>query len=296
MQQGKVVKAAGGFFTVRDEHGEEYVCRARGMLKRGSKSLMVGDNVLFEPPQKGPSCPDGEGIIEKMLPRSNLLQRPRVANVDQLAVIMSLRSPDCDWQLISRMLVLAEKEGLFAFICLNKTDLTAKNELSKIDDLLDNYPYKVIYTSALNGTGLDKLEECLKGQCTVLAGPSGVGKSSLLNALQPGLALQTGTVSDKIKRGRHTTRQAELLTLQAGGSVVDTPGFTRLDFSGLDGDSLADYFPEFEPLRGQCGFRDCRHISEHKCAVQEEIGISLNPMRYEHYKSFIGEFEKQGVY
>jgi len=296
LQQGKIVKAAGGFFTVRDEYGEEYVCRARGMLKRGSKSLMVGDDVLFESPQKEPSCPDGEGIIEKMLPRSNLLQRPRVANVDQLAVIMSLRSPDCDWQLISRMLVLAEKEDLFAFICLNKTDLIVKNELSKINDRLDHYPYKIIYTSALNGTGLDKLEEYLKGQCTVLAGPSGAGKSSLLNALQPGLALQTGTVSDKIKRGRHTTRQAELLTLQAGGSVVDTPGFTRLDFSGLDIDSLADYFPEFEPLRGQCGFRDCRHISEHQCAVQEEIGISLNPMRYEHYKSFIGELEKQGVY
>ncbi len=296
MLQGKVVKAAGGFFTVRDGHGEEYVCRARGMLKRDSKSLIVGDNVLFEPPEKEPSCSDGEGIIEKLLPRSNLLQRPRVSNVDQLAVIMSLRYPDCDWQLVSRMLVLAEKEGLFAFLCLNKTDLISKSALNEIISRLDNYPYKVIYTSAISGTGLDKLEEHLKGQCTVLAGPSGVGKSSLLNAIQPGLLLQTGTVSDKIKRGRHTTRQAELLPLHAGGSVVDTPGFTRLDFSDLDADNLADYFPEFESLRGQCGFRNCRHISERQCAVQEEIGISLNPMRYEHYQCFIGELEKQGGY
>ncbi len=291
MLQGQIIKASGGFFTVLDESGAEYVCLARGMLKKGRESLMVGDYVLFEP-----SAADGEGIIEKLLPRINLLKRPHVSNVDQLAVIMSLKDPDCDWHLVSRMLVMAEKEGLSAFLCLNKTDLTNKDELKEMAARLDNYPYRIIYTSAVSGTGLDQLKDSLHEKCTVLAGPSGVGKSSLLNALQPGLSLKTGTVSEKIKRGRHTTRQAELLPLKSGGSVVDTPGFSRVDITDLEGDQLADYFPEFEPLREKCGFRNCRHISEPRCAVKEEIGSSLNSMRYEHYEHFINELDKQGVY
>ncbi len=296
MLRGQVIKAAGGFFTVCDQNGAEYTCLARGMLKRGSESLMVGDYVFFEPVKNHSHGAGGEGIIEKLLPRVTLLKRPHVSNVDQLAVIMSLKHPVCDWQLVSRMLVLAEKEGLSAFICLNKTDLTQVNELEELAGRLDNYPYKVIYTSVVSGTGLDRLKESLKGKCSVFAGPSGVGKSSLLNAVQPGLSLKTGTVSEKVKRGRHTTRQAELLSLNLGGSVVDTPGFTRVDISDLDADQLADYFPEFESLRGQCGFRNCRHISEPRCAVREEVGKNLNPMRYEHYQYFINELDKQGVY
>ncbi len=296
MLQGKVVKAAGGFFTVCDDSGKEHICRARGTLKRGRESLMVGDHVLFEPADPESADKDGDGIIEKLLPRVNRLHRPSVTNVDQLAVIMSLRHPGCDWQLVSRMLVMSEKEGMAAFLCLNKTDLTSIDELEELSVQLDNYPYKIIYTSALTGAGLDRLKERLKDKCSVFAGPSGVGKSSLLNAVQPGLSLQTGTVSSKIKRGRHTTRQAELLALEIGGSVVDTPGFTRLDFSSLGAAQLADYFPEFDLLRGQCDFRDCRHITEPRCAVREEIGRSLNPMRYEHYKSFLEELDKQEVY
>ncbi len=296
MLQGKIFKAAGGFFSVRDDQGVEYVCRARGMLKRGRETLMVGDYVLFEPGLADATHGDQDGIIEKLLPRDNRLHRPPVSNVDQLAVIMSLKHPNCDWQLISRMLVIAEKEEMAAFLCLNKTDLTSLDELDELTCKLESYPYTVIYTSALTGAGLEQFKERLTGQCSVLAGPSGVGKSSLLNALQPGLALQTGTVSDKIKRGRHTTRQAELLPLDSGGSVVDTPGFTRLDFSDINADQLADYFPELTPLRGQCGFRDCRHISEPRCAVRAEIDKSLNPMRYEHYQYFLEEVDKEETY
>ncbi len=293
MLKGKIVKAAGGFFSVQDESGKEHVCRARGALKRGNKSLMVGDNVVFDPVEEDPAV---DGIIEEMLPRSNRLDRPPVANLDQLAVIMSIRHPDCDWQLASRMFVLAEKEGLAAFLCLNKTDLTPAGELENLPALLCNYPYRVIYTSAVERIGLESLKENLEGQCSVLAGPSGVGKSTLLNAIQPGLTLKTGTVSDKIKRGRHTTRQAELLPLAGGGSVVDTPGFTRLDFKDIEADQLSFYFPEFEPLIGKCGFRDCRHISEPRCAVREQVGARLNPMRYDHYRYFMNELEKQEVY
>lgn len=296
MLKGKVVKAAGGFFSVRDKSGAEHVCRARGTLKRGKNGLMVGDWVLFDPSEENSVTESGEGIIEKLLPRINRLYRPPVSNVDQLIVVMSLKEPECDWQLVSRMLIFAEKEKLSAVLCLNKTDLVGEKEFAALTGQVDYYPYQILYTSAVNGSGLEQLEERLSGQCSVFAGPSGVGKSSLLNAIEPGLSLQTGIVSEKIKRGRHTTRQAELLNLKCGGSVVDTPGFTRLDFSKLEADKLADYFPDFDPLLGRCGFRNCRHISEPECAVRQEIGRSINPMRYDHYKYFIQELGKQEVF
>lgn len=296
MLEGKVIKAAGGFFTVYDETGSEYLCRARGMLKRDKASLMVGDRILFEPGEKSSAIDYSEGVIEKLLPRINCLKRPPAANVDQLVVVMSIKQPDCDWQLVSRLLVLAEQEKLSAFLCLNKTDLVAEDELRLLTGQTDPYPYPILYTSAVSGAGLDSLKERLSGQCSVFAGPSGVGKSSLLNAVQPGLSLQTGTVSDKIKRGRHTTRQAELLPLTSGGSVVDTPGFTRLDFFKLEPALLVDYFPEFEPLREHCSFRNCRHISEPECAVRREIGKTLSQMRYDHYQYFVKELSKREVY
>ncbi len=293
-----MIKAAGGFFTVLDETGTEHICRARGMLKRGDSELMVGDRVLFEPFEatSGATTPVGEGIIEKLLPRTNRIHRPPVANVDQLIVVMALKEPECDWQLASRMLVLAEKENLSSVICLNKIDLAENSEFDDLDNLLEFYPYPNLCTSAVSRAGLDQLEKRLSGRTSVFAGPSGAGKSSLLNAIQPGFSLQTGLISEKIKRGRHTTRQVELLVLDNGGSVADTPGFTRLDFSDLDADQLADYFPEFDLLRGDCGFRNCRHISEPGCAVRQAIGVSVNRMRYEHYKYFVEELGKQEVY
>ncbi len=296
MLEGKVVKAAGGFFTVSDPAGFQYMCRARGMLKRDQEVLMVGDRVLFEPERDIDHVSTGTGVIEELLSRTNRLKRPPVANVDQLVVIMSLKQPDCDWQLVSRLTVLAEQEKLAVFLCLNKTDLVAKNEIDRLIKELEPYPYSIIQTSAVNGSGLKKLEEKLNGSCSVFAGPSGVGKSSLLNAIQPGLTLKTGMISNKIKRGRHTTRQAELLTLAGGGMVVDTPGFTRLSFFDLEKDHLADFFPEFEPFRGSCGFRNCRHISEPECAVRLEIGKKLNPMRYQHYQYFVDELRKQEAF
>jgi ribosome biogenesis GTPase / thiamine phosphate phosphatase len=230
------------------------------------------------------------------LPRANRLERPPVANVDQLVAVMSLKEPECDWQLISRILVMAEKEGLSAFVCLNKTDLVDQEELERIASECVDYPYPIVYTSASRCSGLDDLKLLLKGSCSVFAGPSGVGKSSLLNAIQPGLLLKTGLLSDKIKRGKHTTRQATLLPLHFGGSVVDTPGFSRLDFSQIEADHLADFFPEFAALRSQCPFRDCRHLREPDCAVRREIGKSLSPLRYDHYKYFFAELSREEVF
>lgn len=318
MRQGKVIKAAGGFFTVCDrDDGRLYLCRARGALKKGNRSLIVGDRVLFKPvcssapgiPRSGDlhsveprpkkpfhGLPAGEGVVEEVLPRKNCLPRPPVANVDRLVVVMSIQDPACDWQLISRMTVLAEHEELPVLVCLNKTDLADRKELEHLAGNIEPYPYLVLFTSALSGEGLDLLKEKLTGCCSVLAGPSGVGKSTLLNSIQPGLSLQTGTVSGKLGRGRHTTRQASLMPLQTGGSVVDTPGFTRLDFSEIGKGTLPGLFPELASLVGRCSFRNCLHLSEPGCAVKEEVGSTLNPMRYEHYRYFMEELEQQEVY
>lgn len=293
MQRGIVSRAVGGFFTVRDFAGVDYTCRARGALKKNSSTLLVGDLVLFVASSKSDHDVAGEGIIEKKLSRINRLQRPAVANVDQLTVVMSLKHPGCDWQLVSRLLVLAEKEGLNSVLCLNKTDLLSENELNETSSLVSLYPYKVLFTSAFSGSGINSLQAELTGKCSVLAGPSGAGKSSLLNRIQPGLFLKEGSVSSKIKRGRHTTRLVELLPLDNGGMVVDTPGFTRLDLHDIKPYELSALFPEIKPLLGQCAFRDCMHLSEPDCAVQRVINITLSPMRYEHYRYFANELNKR---
>jgi ribosome biogenesis GTPase / thiamine phosphate phosphatase len=296
LNQGTIIRAAGGFFSVYNEAGETCQCRARGNLKRDNQSLMVGDRVLFMPPLKpvGPAQAEAsdEGMIEELLPRKNCLNRPTVANVDQLVVIMSLKQPSYDWQLASRLLVLAEKERLEALLCLNKADLVDADQLNVIEKQLKPFPYRILFSSTFSGLGLKSLAEKLAGKCSVFAGPSGAGKSSILNALQPGLTLKTGVVSDKIKRGRHTTRQAELLPLDFGGSVVDTPGFTRLELADLKPEDLATLFPEFEAYSGDCAFRDCRHLSEPRCAIRQLIGKMINPLRYEHYSYFMDELSK----
>lgn len=293
MRQGKVIRAAGGFFTVLDQKGSEYLCRARGSIKKSQGNLIVGDEVMFRPLLETPDDSRGEGVVEEVLPRRNFLPRPPVANVDQVVVVMSLKNPACDWQIISRMAVLSEIENLPVVVCLNKTDLISRDQLKKEAESIEPFPYQVIFTSALSGDGTGELKERLAGSCSALAGPSGVGKSTLLNQIQPGLCLQAGPVSEKIGRGRHTTRQAALLPLDNGGSVVDTPGFTRLNFKSLDPHLLAHYFPELEALRSRCGFRDCLHLHEPNCAVTEELGKSVNPMRYEHYRYFMEELNQQ---
>lgn len=296
MHKGKVIRATGGFFAVCDEAGKEYLCRARGALKKGSEALMVGDRVLLKPLEQVSGDGTEEAIIEKRLPRFNRLGRPPVANIDQLVVVMSLKDPECDWQLVNRMLVQAEKEEMNSLLCLNKADLVTDREIEDVKRRAEPFPYQIICCSTVTNVGINSIEERLKNCTSVFAGPSGVGKSSLLNAIQPGLLLQTGDVSERIKRGRHTTRLAELLPLHNGGKVVDTPGFSRLNFSAMDEDELARFFPDFENLRGKCNFRNCRHTGEPGCKVEQEVGKSINPMRYEHYRLFFDEISKQEAY
>ncbi len=242
---------------------------------------MVGDRVRFNPEAR---------VVEEVRPRANCLLRPPVANVDQVLLVISIKEPGPDWVLVTRQLVSAESAGITALLCLNKADLASPGERASLRHSLRAWPYRVFMTSALRGLGLTELSETLAGCCSVLAGPSGVGKSTLLNALQPDLARSTAAVSDRIKRGRHTTRTAELVALSGGGLAIDTPGFSRLGLHELSPEALADCFPEMSPYRPECRFRNCRHLREPACAVRRAVEEEkIDPVRYGHYRLFLEE-------
>lgn len=290
--KGRVMKAAGGFFTVLTGDGFRYLCQARGSLKRGEAALYVGDIVDFKPENSSSSAEPRRGVIEKKHPRKNKLIRPAVVNMDQLIIVASKTEPPVDWGLISRLCVMAEQTYLKTVICINKIDLLSTDEVEAVKALTSLYPYPLLFTSTKIAAGIKELEEKMCGVVSVLAGPSGAGKSSLLNSLYPDLKLKTGAVSEKIGRGRHTTRHAELLSLECGGCVVDTPGFTRLSFQGIKASHLPGLFPEFTPFKSKCAFRDCRHLKEPGCAVTEAVGPKISPLRYEHYTSFAKEIDQ----
>lgn len=283
MLRGVVVKAYSSYYYVQS--GEKVTeCKLRGRFKKERFSLFVGDEVEY-------SATGGEkGVIEAILPRRTLLKRPTVANVDQVVLTFAAVNPDINTLLVDRFLVLAESSQLEIVLCVNKIDLT---DLSGLNSLLEVYRaigYPVLLTSARTGLGIGELRGRLSDRITVFAGPSGAGKSSLLNALQPGLALVTGEVSQKIGRGRHTTRYAELLPLAGGGFVVDTPGFSLTEFQDTGEQELGHYFPDIAALAPACKFSTCLHLKEPQCAVKSAVGEGrLARSRYESYLAVLAE-------
>ncbi len=283
---GVVVKATAGFYYVQRDD-EVWECSLRGKFRLDKTEVLVGDTVAVKPRH------DDVGVIEKVYPRKNALLRPPVANVDQALIVFAVREPDITPMLLDRFLVQSEHSGVEPVICLNKTDLSDGDHL-EMADLYRRAGYNVLETSVYQDKGVDSLRELLKGKISVLAGPSGAGKSSLLNAVQPGLSLKTGEVGKKIKRGRHTTRHVELLSLSGGGLVADTPGFSQLYLPDIKKEGLSLYFPEMERLLGNCRFNGCLHVSEPDCAVKEAVDNSeIHPLRYSHYLQFLDEIKKQ---
>ena len=280
MPQGRVIKAYNRFFYVETE-GALVTCKLRGKFKK-RQGVYPGDLVDVR------LLPDGTGVVERLLPRESLMRRPLVANVDQVVLTFAAAQPDPHPLLVSRFLVLAEWSGLARIlVCVNKSDLPpAAEESFKVSEAAG---YQVLHVSAQTGAGVDALRRELANHITCFAGPSGVGKSSLLNAIEPGLSLQTGHVSEKIKRGRHTTRVAELLPF-AGGYIVDTPGFSSMELDGIDEQLLPSYFPEFRPYLGHCRFSPCSHSHEPDCAVKEAVAAGNIPQeRYDAYLSILEE-------
>ncbi|MGM9575872.1 MAG: ribosome small subunit-dependent GTPase A [Anaerovibrio sp.] len=282
MPTAQVIKMYNGFYYLQVAGQEELLsCRLRGRIKRNKGAVVTGDYVEYQ------MLEDGTGVIERCLPRRTLLKRPAVANIDQVLITFAARQPDLNQLLLNRFLVLAEWSGIPEIvICINKCDL-----LEEKADFLQDYVqagYKLLMVSAQEGQGIQELKNLLTGRVTVFAGPSGVGKSSLLNAVDSNLELATGKISDKIKRGKHTTRAACLLPLPEGGTVVDTPGFSAAELENIDKAQLAHYFPEFRPYIEKCYYNTCTHSHEPDCAVKEAVAAgAICQARYEAYLNIL---------
>jgi len=283
LKNGIVVKAYSSYYYVQSDN-KVVMCTVRGRFKKERFSLLVGDHVEYT------ATGEEKGVIEQILPRRTMLQRPMVANVDQVVVTFAAVNPDMNIALVDKFLVVAESSGLDVVICINKMDLADSQEMAAVEALYRNIGYQVVLTSVRAGTGVEEVRNLLFNRITVFAGPSGAGKSSLLNALQPGLLLVTGEVSHKIGRGKHTTRFAELLSLAGGGFVVDTPGFSLTDFIHIPEAQLAYCFPEISREAPKCRFSTCLHNKEPQCSVKQAVVDGLIARsRYESYLTVLSE-------
>ena len=270
---GIIIKGIGGFYYVKADDGCIYECKARGRFRKDGVTPIIGDNVEIEITGK-------KGSIAQILTRKNSLVRPAVANIDTLVIIAAAASPEPNMTLIDKLTAAALSNGIEPVICVNKTDLADGNCLAEI---YNSAGFKTFTMSAENGEGIDALTPILKGKVTAFAGLSGVGKSTLLNHIT-GEDLKTGNVSEKIQRGRHTTRHVELFELPDGGFVLDTPGFSSFELYGIKADELWEYFPEMADTSGECRFRGCSHISEPDCAVKAKLANGeIAQSRYDSY-------------
>lgn len=289
---GIILKGIGGFYYVKS-NSIVYECKARGIFKKRKITPLVGDKVKISILSEDEKL----GVIEEISPRKLELLRPSVANVDQAIIVFAVKSPEPNINLLDKILALCEYTGLEAVLCFNKFDLLKAGEFDNIFKIYEDAGYKVLKTSTLINNGIDELISVLDGKISVFAGPSGVGKSSILNEIQPGLKLKTGAISDKIKRGKHTTRHSELIELVSGGWVVDTPGFTSLEINFVEIGELDTLFKEFREYNCQCKFNNCVHMSEPGCAVIEALNDGMiHPSRYESYKYFYNQISEHRRY
>lgn len=288
--QGKIIKGIAGFYYVLVENKGIYECKAKGIFRNKSIKPLVGDNVtidIIDEQQK-------KGNIIQILERDNELIRPAVANVDQAMIVFAVKKPDPNLNLLDRFLVMMEFQNIETIICFNKTDIGDDKFMQNLKDIYISAGYKVVFASAAEAEGIDKVKKSLRNKSTVFAGPSGVGKSSMLNALTKDYKMETGAVSEKIGRGRHTTRHSEIFCIGENSYVFDTPGFSSLFVPGMTKERLEDCFPEFVQYTEQCRFVGCAHISEPDCAVKQALqdGI-ISESRYENYKLMYEELKNK---
>lgn len=285
--KGEIIKGIGGFYYVRTED-RTYQCRARGLFKKKKITPTVGDSARIA------VIDDEEAVIQEIMPRKNIFVRPAVSNIDLMIVVAAAKDPAPNTQVIDRMLVTAEKSGTDAVLCINKTDLAEEKGLEIKKAYEDIYP--VVCVSCASGRGIDELREIIRGRRSALTGPSGVGKSTILNSLKPEAGAETGSISEKTQRGKHTTRHVEVFRLDENTAVYDTPGFTSFELQPAEtGDIPLDrFFPEMEPYLGTCRYDNCRHLSEPDCGVKEAVAEGrIHRSRYESYLKQIEEMQER---
>ncbi|MBR7795287.1 MULTISPECIES: ribosome small subunit-dependent GTPase A [Virgibacillus] len=289
MPSGRIIKALSGFYYVESE-GEIFQCKGRGVFRKKKITPLVGDVVTFDISGKN------EGYILEIHPRDNELIRPPIANINQAIIVCSAMKPVFSTVLLDRFLVLVESKGIKPVIFITKMDLVAdeaKNSLISYQKDYERVGYKVEQFSVKDSSVLASLEQYFTNNITVIAGQSGVGKTSLLNAINPSLLLKTDEISDSLGRGKHTTRHVELISL-CGGLVADTPGFSSLDFQDIEPEELAACFPEIRDRMENCKFRGCMHYKEPKCAIKQAVESGeIASYRYQHYLRFLEEIQSR---
>ncbi|MCR4961063.1 MAG: ribosome small subunit-dependent GTPase A [Lachnospiraceae bacterium] len=288
--QGKIIKGIAGFYYVNIEGKGIFECNAKGAFRNAKIKPLVGDDVLMDVVDEEKL----KGNVAKILERKSEMIRPACANVDQALVIFSIRTPDPNFNLLDRFLVYMESCEIPAIICFNKDDLANAGDIEMIKEAYKNSGYGLLFVSAKKGEGIKDLEALLAGKTTVVAGPSGVGKSSLINLLCGETAMETGNISVKTERGRHTTRHSELLHIGEDTYIMDTPGFTSLDVFGAGSDTLKYYYNEFSEYNDLCRFRTCVHVNEPSCAVKQAVEEgTISKMRYENYLELYKELAEK---
>ena len=291
--KGKIIKGIAGFYYVHTGAGGVYTCKAKGIFRKEQKKPLVGDDVELTVLNEA----DKEGNIDKLLPRKNELIRPAVANVDQALVIFAIRKPQPNLNLLDRFLIMMEQQHVPSIICFNKQDIADEGERLALEQAYEKSGCQVLSVSARQQENIEKLQKLLKGKTTTVAGPSGVGKSSLINSLKPDKYMETGAISEKIDRGKHTTRHSELIRLEEDTYIMDTPGFTSLGLFALEKEELRHYYPEFDPYEGKCRFQGCVHLHEPDCMVKQALEQGeISRIRYDNYCILYEELKGQKKY
>jgi len=291
--QGKIIKGIAGFYYIYAEDGNVYECKAKGIFRKDNFKPLVGDNVEITVLNEE----EKEGSVTSILPRRNSLIRPAVANVDQAFLIFAMENPKPNFLLLDRFLIMMEQQKIPVVICFNKKDVGEKKEMEKLYEIYTGCGYRVVLSSTYEGEGMDEIHEILKGKTTVVAGPSGVGKSSITNCMQGEVQMETGEISKKLKRGKHTTRHSQVIPVEKNTFLVDTPGFSSLYLTDMKEEELRDYFPEFVMYEPQCRFQGCMHIHEPGCAVKEALSEGeISQQRYDNYLALYEELKEKRRY
>ena len=291
--KGKIIKGIAGFYYVHDGRSKIYECKAKGVFRNRNIKPLVGDDVEFMVLDEK----EGTGNIDAILPRKNKLIRPAVSNVDQAVVVFAVTEPLPNLNLLDRFLVMMERQEIPVIICFNKIDLSGGKEIEELRAIYGPAGYTLHFISTYEAAGLEKLHELIAGKTTVLAGPSGVGKSSITNFLQPEARMETGVVCYKIKRGKHTTRHSELFFVENGTYMMDTPGFSSMYIEDLEPNELKDYFPEFSEYEEECRFLGCIHVGEKVCGVKTAVADGkISRSRYDNYLLLYQELKDKRRY